>query len=454
LHQAQRSLRAAARGGDPRLGEIARPRDAVRRLDEAKAEDAAAAAHLADWRRRWAVAACGLGLAAEGSIEAAETALEVWDRAFNDADNHRNRVRRVAGIERNMGEFETEARALVQRCSPALLDLPAEAAARLLNERLVEARTAETKRRAAAEQREAALRALDEARTRRGRAEKALAAIVASLPPGADPAALLAREGERTRVADALRQHRVRLADLAEAVDEARLIEEMTGFDPDGAAARLTELEHRDEELGLEEKERYAERDRLQRRREEFESSTGAEAALQQRRNAEAELVDAARRWAVLKAASALIGGALDDHRARRRDPLMTRAGEAFATLTGGAFSGLDQSFYDDDEAKLEACRPNGERASVAHLSEGARDQLYLALRLAYTQDYAARAEAPPFIGDDIFASFDDFRTGNGLEALAGMGERIQPILFTHHLHVVEAAKSRLGDKVDIIRIG
>ncbi len=437
-----------ARDLETRFGE------ARRRLDEAKAEDAAAAAHLADWRGRWAVAACGLGLAAEASIEAAETALEVWDRAFNDAESYRKDARRVAGMERNMGEFETEARALVQRCAPALPDLPAEAAARLLNERLVEARTAETKRRAAAEQREAGLRALDEARARRGRAEKTLAAMAASLPPGADPAALLAREGGRTRVADALRQHRIRLADLAEGVDEARLIEEMTAFDPDGAAARLTELERRDEELGLEEKERYAERDRLQRRREEFESSIGAEAALQQRRNAEAELVDAARRWAVLKAASALIGGALDDHRARRRDPLMTRAGEAFATLTGGAFSGLDQSFYDDDEAKLEACRPNGERASVAHLSEGARDQLYLALRLAYTQDYAARAEAPPFIGDDIFASFDDFRTGNGLEALAGLGDRIQPILFTHHLHVVEAAKSRLGDKVDIIRIG
>ena len=175
---------------------------------------------------------------------------------------------------------------------------------------------------------------------------------------------------------------------------------------------------------------------------DEFESSIGAEAALQQRRNAEAELIDAARHWAVLKAASALLGGALEHHRATRRDPLMTRAGEAFATLTGGAFSGLDQSFDDDDEAKLEACRPNGERVPVAHLSEGARDQLYLALRLAYTEDYAARAEAPPFIGDDIFASFDDFRTGNGLEALARMGDRIQPILFTHHLHVIELARA------------
>ena len=41
-----------------------------------------------------------------------------------------------------------------------------------------------------------------------------------------------------------------------------------------------------------------------------------------------------------------------------------------------------------------------------------------------------------PFIGDDIFASFDEPRTGAGLEALAAIGDRIQPIVFTHHLHV------------------
>jgi uncharacterized protein YhaN len=428
--------------------------EARRRLEEATAEDADAAVLVGDWRRRWVVAVGALGLEADASVEAAETAIEVWDRAFNDGENHRNRQRRVAGIERNMNDFETEARALVERCMPASADLPAEAAARLLNERLVDARTAETRRRAAAERRETALRALDAARARQCRAEETTATMAAALPPGSDMVVLLAREGERARVADALRQHRLRLADLADGVDEARLVDDMHALDPDAAAARLAELERRDEELGLEEKERYAERDRLQRQREEFESGIGAEAALQQRRNAEAELVDAARRWAVLKAASALLGGALEHHRATRRDPLMTRAGEAFKTLTGGAFSGIDQSVYDDDEAKLEAYRPNGERTPVAHLSEGARDQLYLALRLAYTEDYAARAEAPPFIGDDIFASFDDSRTGAGLEALAGMGDRIQPILFTHHLHVIESARVRLGDKADIIRIG
>ncbi len=424
-----------------------------RRLGEAKAEDAAARALLEDWRRRWVETAVALGLEARSSLDGAEAALQVWDKASDDGENHRKGLRRVVGIQRNMSDFETEARALVIRCAPAAADLPAEAAARLLNERLVAARAAQTQRHGAAELRETARRALDEARARLGKAKEAMAAQAGRLPPGSDAVALLAREAERSQLAEALRQQRLRLADLADGVDEARLIEEMKAFDPDAAAASLTELERRDEDLGQQEKDRYAERDRLQRKREEFESGIGAETALQQRRNAEAELVEAARRWAVLKAASALLGGALEDHRAARRDPLMTRAGEAFAILTGGAFAGLDQSFQDDDEARLEACRANGERAPVAHLSEGARDQLYLALRLAYIEDYAARAEAPPFIGDDIFASFDEPRTGAGLEALAAIGDRIQTIVFTHHLHVIEEARVRLGDAADIIRI-
>jgi uncharacterized protein YhaN len=450
----ERRLEEITRAWERSRGLETRFSETRRRLAEAKTEAADADALLGDWRRRWVVAVAALGLEADASIEGAETALQVWDKASNDSENHRDRTRRVAGMKRNMEAFEAEAHALAAHCAPAAADLPAEAGARLLNERLVAARAAEAKRRAAVELRETARRALGNARAGLGKAKETMATRAAHLPPGSDAVVLLAREAERSRLDQALRQQRLRLADLADGVDEARLIEEMNAFDPDSAAASLMELERRDEDLGQQEKDRYAERDRFQRKRGEFESGIGAEAALQQRRNAEAELVEAARRWAVLKAASALLSGALEHHRATRRDPVMTRAGEVFATLTGGAFAGLDQSFYDDDEAKLEACRANGERATVAHLSEGARDQLYLALRLAYIEDYATRAEAPPFIGDDIFASFDDARTGNGLEALAGIGDRIQPILFTHELHVLEDARVRLGDAVDIIRIG
>lgn len=122
----------------------------------------------------------------------------------------------------------------------------------------------------------------------------------------------------------------------------------------------------------------------------------------------------------------------------------MLRAGQLFATITGGAFAGLGQELDDNDVLRLIGRRPGGEDVHVEGMSEGARDQLYLALRLAYLEDYARRSEPIPFLGDDLFMTFDDARTMNGLVALAGLSQDVQPILFTHHRHVVDLAQEGL----------
>ena len=41
-------------------------------------------------------------------------------------------------------------------------------------------------------------------------------------------------------------------------------------------------------------------------------------------------------------------------------------------------------------------------------LSTGTREQLYLAIRLAYVLNYCNRAESLPVIMDDVLANFDD----------------------------------------------
>jgi uncharacterized protein YhaN len=102
----------------------------------------------------------------------------------------------------------------------------------------------------------------------------------------------------------------------------------------------------------------------------------------------------------------------------------------------------------------LRARRADGAELAMDALSEGARDQLYLALRLAFLEDYAQRSEAPPFIGDDLFASFDDRRVAAGLTTLAGAGGAFQSIIFTHHEHVVAIARESLGDRAQILRLG
>ncbi len=438
----------ASRDLETRFGETRR------RLEDAIKEEADATSGLADWRRRWDGSVAALGLEAGASIEAAEAALETWKNAVNDGENYRDRLRRVEGMRRDMEQFEARADGLVHRFAPDLTGVPAEGAARILNDRLIAQREREVRRADVSRRLQAARRANLEIQARAAEADRSIAALSADLPGGVDLVTLLAHDAERTRLLDALREHRRHLHDVSDGVDEAKLAAEMGGFDPDAAEARLNELERLDEDFGREENDCYAERDRRMRERAVLESGVGAEVAWQQRRNAEAELVEAARRWAVLKASSLLIGAALERRRAAQRDPMMTRAGEVFAMLTGNAFAGLDQSLGEDDAARIEARRAGGGRVPVPGLSDGERDQLYLALRLAYIEDYAARAEAPPFIGDDIFPSFDDPRTAHGLEALAAIGDRVQPILFTHHQHVVDAAQARLGDAADIIRIG
>ena len=357
-------------------------------------------------------------------------------------------------MKRDMLQFEEKIADLLRRCASDLGSLPSEASIRVLNERLGAARKADALRQGAEGRLQTARARLAEAQSRAVNAALDMASVAASLPPGFDPSEVLAREEARAELVEKLGQARQHLFDIAEGVEEANLVDQLKEFDPDAAEARLRDLEQQDSVLEGRINEVYAEREQRVRERDALAGGVGAEVAWQQRRNAEAELVEAARSWAVLKAASLLLGKALERHSALRRDPLMTRAGAIFATLTGGAFSGLDQSFDEKDQLRLVARRRNNELVAIKGLSDGERDQVYLALRLAYIEDYAARAEAPPFIGDDIFPSFDDPRTVHGLEALAAIGDRVQPILFTHHRTVADAARTRLGGAADIIEIG
>ena len=68
--------------------------------------------------------------------------------------------------------------------------------------------------------------------------------------------------------------------------------------------------------------------------------------------------------------------------------------------------------------------RDDGRRLPPDALSEGTQDQLFLALRLATLEDHATRAEPLPFVGDDLFVTFDEARTAAALRALAEFGAR------------------------------
>lgn len=76
----------------------------------------------------------------------------------------------------------------------------------------------------------------------------------------------------------------------------------------------------------------------------------------------------------------------------------------------------------------------DGELVRVSGLSTGTADQLYLALRVASVDDYLDRANALPFVADDLFINFDDARAAAGFEVLCQLSRKTQVLFFTHRL--------------------
>src|SRR5262249_16871423 len=148
--------------------------------------------------------------------------------------------------------------------------------------------------------------------------------------------------------------------------------------------------------------------------------------------------------FAALNLARVALEKAKERYRARHQDTLLDRAGDFFKTLTDHAFEGLD---IDNEEGTdvLKAVRAIGHpspRVAVGGLSDGTRDQLFLALRLAGIEQHLLDREPVPLIIDDVLVNFDDARAGSTLKCLVELAAKTQVLLFTHHRHVVDLAKA------------
>ncbi|MET0221347.1 MAG: chromosome segregation protein SMC, partial [Tardiphaga sp.] len=351
----------------------------------------------------------------------------------------------------DLTDFERDVADLLDRVAPDLRDLAAQDGLSRIAERLAAARNfhdARERLRAGVVKRlasratlnarlTAAIAALDEACRIVGVAD------VAALP---EPIGLLsarhALESERA----SLQRH---LHDIADGHDEQALRAEREGLDLDQLPAGIEREKLRQEQLLKDISGASALHHQQQRELEALTKGRNAAAAAARRAEAGAEIVSIAEDWLLKSAAAQLARRAIDLHRAKVQDPMIARASDLFAMATAGGFAGLGIDYGDEDQPVLVARRPDGERVQVSGLSEGTRDQLFLALRLALLE--RRTSEPMPFIGDDLLASFDEKRTLATLRLLAAAGRERQVIVFTHHQHVSDLARSLVEHHVDVI---
>ena len=172
--------------------------------------------------------------------------------------------------------------------------------------------------------------------------------------------------------------------------------------------------------------------------------AVGGDAAAAQieerRRTTLLDIEERAERYLELRIGIVAAEQALRLYRDRHRSGMMSRASEAFRTISRGAYSGVAAQPGKDGEV-LMALSASGGSLSADALSRGARFQLYLALRVAGYHEFVTERPGVPFIADDIMETFDDFRAEEAFRLFAGMAQHGQVIYLTHHRHLIDIAK-------------
>ena len=428
------------------------------KLAESQHIDAQSATDI--WRGRWGAAMPLLGLDPAAELEEAEAALDVWNEVQGHQKGLADLDHRIRRIEEDARIFDDHVRPLAADLAPALAETDPVALADRLFQDLQVARKAEAER-------TRLMGDLTKARAERDRAgecrEAAKSELAALRTIAGDAAAdgldgLADKAARKRRLADEIDAARAELVKAGGGADEAALREEAAEADPDALHGQdqalqteLTDLAGALEEAGQALARCRSEADRLDRH-------GGAAQAAQDLQDALTDVRRHAADWARHRVAAVLLKTAVERFREENQHPLLQRAGQVFAQLTVGSFARLAVDYDDKDEPRLVGERPGdngtpGERLVVTAMSDGTRDQLYLALRIATIEHYCRQAEPLPFIGDDLFINFDDDRAAAGLAALAPqIGEGpCQVILFTHHVHLVELARTHLGARVSVL---
>ena len=428
-------------------------RDAEGRLPELQKSVDAAATAMEAWRQDWSKAVIALGLPEDTSIDIAEAALEAWAQIAEAGPAWRTDENRIAAMSASIEAYRTDICAVLARLGDAITDEPAPVVAARLGRRLAEARKAaseadELSKRIAGHEQAAADAASVLAAT-----EAALEALRRLAGVMDNPALQQAIERARHRdaVVATIARAEQSLATDGDGMAETSLRAEAAQTDLDALVGRLAEIEIQQATLGERREALSAQRTRAEAALAELRQGHDAAAMAQQAADALAAARDAAERYARLHVARVLLRSGIDRFRKEQQGPLLRAAGRHFALLTGGRYQRLIVDYDATDRPVLVAIRDIGTECPVEALSEGARDQLYLALRVAAVQAYAAQTEPLPFIADDLLVHFDDTRAAAAIALLAELGQTAQVILFTHHDHIAALAERQDGVGLQIL---
>ncbi|MSZ16148.1 MAG: AAA family ATPase [Actinobacteria bacterium] len=155
---------------------------------------------------------------------------------------------------------------------------------------------------------------------------------------------------------------------------------------------------------------------------------------------------EATVRHLTLSQAHQLLGAAIDEHERDNQDPVVAKASALIAAVVPD-WGTVIKTRDDDNKFVIQRISADG-RINERAISDGGRALLYLAIRLAFAEQYAQEKQiALPIICDDPLIHFDDKRQKAAVQLLKMTSDRHQVVLFTCESTTRDLAES-MGAKV------
>ncbi|MBA3548416.1 MAG: hypothetical protein H0T76_18190 [Nannocystis sp.] len=151
------------------------------------------------------------------------------------------------------------------------------------------------------------------------------------------------------------------------------------------------------------------------------------------------ELEEQIDRYVLVHLAERVLDRVTDRYARENQPALLQYTSELLARITGGRHLRV---VVQPETRSLAVVDSNGQLRLPGDLSSGTREQLFLALRLAYILDYCDRSEPLPVILDDVLVNFDDARAAASLAALRDAARATQVILLTCHRRLPDLART------------
>lgn len=434
-----RETQAEQRALQNRLAEL---KSELKQLDQAIAE---LTNRADDWKKRWTSFLTESDLPSDWTPKMAAVTLGQLHDARREYQKIEPMEKRLTAIRTQVERFDRETHTLCRQVADDLNHLPPEQAVETLHARLEEAKGAAIEKRNAQENRQMAL-------LQKTAVESQLAELRAARDVLLEAAGVESTQAFY-EAADRADQHRALSSEIRNRTDQIdRFItteevadtfwKELQETDADTFELKLNQAREEDARISLARDQAAAEESLAAEALKALDQTDQTIRLAAELESYRSELRDAVDRWATLSVAQTLIDDAVRRFEREYQPEMMEDIRRLFAMMTADRYTEVRRRM--NQQSTLVVIQKGGTEKVPAQLSTGTREQLYLAMRLAYVIHYCRRNEPLPLVMDDVLVNFDATRAAGTIDALAEVARSTQIIFLTCHKHTIDLIHSRL----------